>query len=94
MKLDTHWPTAITISSDMVHYPVSSLMLNLLLLQVRPIQLKDFEVARKRVKASVASHDLSIYENWDEQFGCHVWFDLAQSIFGLLSLLYNMLEMN
>jgi hypothetical protein len=34
--------------------------------------LKDFEQAMKHVKASVALGDLTHYEDWDKQFGCHI----------------------
>jgi SpoVK/Ycf46/Vps4 family AAA+-type ATPase len=40
-------------------------------LQVRPIEVADFIRSLKRVKSSVADKDLSIYEEWDRQFGCH-----------------------
>lgn len=38
--------------------------------EIRSIIFKDFKMAMKQVKSSVAPSDVVIYEDWDRQFGC------------------------
>ena len=41
-------------------------------LQVRPINIDDFETALDLVKPSVDPADLAMYEEFDKSFGCQV----------------------
>lgn len=38
-------------------------------MQMRPVDVHDFENALKQVKASVNSEDLNFYEQWNNKFG-------------------------